>query len=225
MCIAGSGIIAAMLAVLLIAGPRTGSVEHLRNTLLGYGPWAIAISAGLMVAQATIAPLPTNVVAITNGLVFGPLWGSLLSWASMVAGASLCFLLSRTFGRPFAEKIIGHSIRRAETFFKRYGLQAMFLVRIIPFIPFDAISYGAPIVGVPFSRFLLATAIGIIPSIFLYSYVGMFLARIYWWVLTAVLSVSLAGIIFGARVLRKRAATESSSRPFVSSEKISDPIS
>jgi uncharacterized membrane protein YdjX (TVP38/TMEM64 family) len=158
-------IIAIALTMLLIIGPKAGTVENLRVTMLASGRWAVAISVGLAVAQAIVAPLPMNVITITNALVFGPIWGSLLSWFSTVLGASLCFLLSRTFGKPFAHRIVGGSIETAERFFKKYGLHAMFLVRMLPFVPFDAISYGAPLVGVRFSRFLLATAVGIIPSI------------------------------------------------------------
>ena len=95
----------------------------------------------------------------------------------------------------------------------------------MPFVPFDAISYGAPLVGVPFSRFLLATAIGIIPSILLYSYVGRFIAGIYWWVLIAMLCASLIGVVIAGLALRRRSVTDSPSPLFVSSEKISDPIS
>ena len=218
-------IIAVALATLLFIGPKTGNVENLRATLISYGPCAVVISVGLMVGQAIIAPLPANVVTITNSLVFGPVWGSVLSWFSTVLGACLCFLLSKTFGKPFAEKIVGDSIHGAEDFFKKYGLHAMFLVRIMPFVPFDAISYGAPLVGVPFSRFLLATAVGIIPSILVYSYVGRFIAGIYWWVLIAMLCASLIGVVIAGLALRRRSVTDSPSPLFVSSEKISDPIS
>jgi uncharacterized membrane protein YdjX (TVP38/TMEM64 family) len=204
--ITAAAIIVTALAVLLFIGPKAGSVEHLRATMLAYGPWAVGISMGLMVGQAIIAPLPMNVVTITNALVFGPILGSLLSWFSTVLGASLCFLLSKTFGRPFARKIVGSWIDKAEGFFRKYGMHAMFFVRMMPFIPFDAISYGAPLVGVPFSRFLLATAVGIVPSILVYSYLGTLLARIYWWVLLGLLSVALVGIIAAARVVRKPAA-------------------
>ena len=196
-------IIAVAISVLLVIGPTTGSVENLRDTLLAFGPWAIAISAGLTVAQAIVAPLPANVITITNALVFGPLWGSLLSWFSTILGSSLCFLLSKRFGKPFAEKIVGTSLQSAERFFRTYGLHAMFLVRIMPFVPFDAISYGAPLVGIPFSRFIIATSIGIIPSILIYSYLGTVIAGIYWWVLIGLLSVSLIAIIAAARAIRK----------------------
>src|SRR5215831_21074359 len=159
-------------------------------------------------AAAIIAPLPMNVVTITNALVFGPLWGSLISWFSTVLGASLCFLLSKTFGKTFANKIVGSSIEKAERFFQKYGLHAMFLVRIMPFVPFDAVSYGAPLVGVPFSRFLLATAVGIIPSILIYSYLGKLIAGIYWWVLVALLCSALVGVLAAAQFIRKAAKAQ-----------------
>jgi len=201
-------LMATALAVLLIIGPKAANVEHLRAIMLAYGPWAVGISISLMVAQAIIAPLPMNVVTITNALVFGPLWGSLLSWFSAVLGASLCFLLSKTFGRPFAQKIVGRSMEKTEDFFRTYGLHAMFLVRIMPLIPFDAVSYGAPLVGVPFSRFLLATAVGIIPSMLIYSYLGTLIAGIYFWVLITLLCAALVGIVAAAQIIRKTAKTQ-----------------
>ncbi len=196
-------IIAAALILLLVVGPKTGNVENLRNILLSYGPWAIAISAGLMVAQAIIAPLPANVIVITNGLVFGPFWGCILSWATTVLGASLCFLLSKTLGKRFAFKIVGNSLNTAEAFFKQYGLHAVFVVRIMPFVPFDAVSYGAGLVGVSYFRFLIATAVGIIPSMIVYSYIGKMIAGVYWWVLVGILSVSLLAVISASFLLRK----------------------
>ena len=197
-------IIAIALIVLLVLGPTAGSVENLRATMLAYGRWAIGISIGLAVAQAVVAPLPMNVITITNALVFGPVWGSILSWFSTVLGACLCFQLSKTFGKPFAHKVVGESIQKAERFFQKYGLHAMFLVRIMPFVPFDAVSYGAPLVGVPFSRFLLATALGIVPSILIYSYLGTLIAGIYWWVVIGLLVAALIGLAVAARILRHR---------------------
>ena len=206
-------IIAIAIAALLIIGPKAGSVENLRQSLLHYGPWAIAISTGLMIGQAIISPLPANVIIITNALVFGPMWGGLLSWSTTLLGASLCFMLARAFGKPFAQKIVGGSLQKAENFFKTYGLPAMFFLRIMPFVPFDAVSYGAGLVGVPFSKFLLATAVGIIPSVVLYSYLGAVVAGIYWWLLIGVLSVSLIGIIFATRFLRRREAAYCATYP------------
>src|SRR5262245_57975061 len=116
----------ALIAVVLmmIWGPRFQGVEHLRETLLSYGPWAVVVSAGLMILQAVIAPLPANVITMTNGLVFGPFWGGLLSWATIVIGATLCFGLSRKLGKPFALRFVGRSLEGLEKFVDRYGLRA-----------------------------------------------------------------------------------------------------
>jgi uncharacterized membrane protein YdjX (TVP38/TMEM64 family) len=205
----GIGIVAAVLILFAISllvefGPVSGGVEHFREQLLSFGPWAVLISAGLMIGQAIIAPLPANVVTITNGLVFGPLWGALLSWITTLIGASLCFLLARSLGKPFAEKIVGDSVHKAEKFFKKYGLHAMFVVRIVPFVPFDAVSYVAGVVGVRFSSFLLATSIGIIPSVLVYSFIGSVVPNLYWWILVGMLTISLIGIIVGLVIVTKR---------------------
>src|SRR5262245_65938587 len=112
--ITAATIITIALAVLLVLGPKAANVENLRATMLAYGPWAVGISIALMVAQAIIAPLPMNVVTITNAVVFGPLRGSLLSWFSTVLGASPCFLLSMTFGKSFAQNLIGSSLVNVE---------------------------------------------------------------------------------------------------------------
>ena len=205
----GIGIVAALLILFAISllvefGPVSGGVEHFRAQLLSYGPWAVLISAGLMIGQAIIAPLPANVVTITNGLVFGPVWGAFLSWITTLIGASLCFLLARNFGKPFAEKIVGDSVHKAEKFFKKYGLHAMFVVRIVPFVPFDAVSYVAGLVGVRFSSFLLATSIGIIPSVIVYSVVGSVVPNLYWWILVGMLTISFVGIIVGLVMVTRR---------------------
>jgi uncharacterized membrane protein YdjX (TVP38/TMEM64 family) len=156
-----------------------------------------------MISQAIIAPLPANVVTITNGLVFGPLWGGLLSWSTTLLASALCFGLSRSLGKPLARRIAGPSMEKAEAFFSRYGLHAIFLVRIMPFVPFDGVSYAAGLVGVPFSRFLLATAIGSIPSIIVYSYVGSVFAASYAWILMIALSLSLIMLWVIPRMMRK----------------------
>jgi uncharacterized membrane protein YdjX (TVP38/TMEM64 family) len=200
-------IVAVAITLLLVVGPTAGNAENLQNLLESYGPWAVVLSAGLTVAQAIIAPLPGNVITITNALVFGPLWGSLLSWMSTLLGSSICFLLAKRLGRPFADRIVGVPLQTAERFFKKYGLQAVFVVRIMPFVPFDAVSYGAGLVGVPFTRFLLATGVGIIPSVLVYSYIGTMIAGIYWWILMLLLTTSLVGIILASRFMPKKAAT------------------
>lgn len=158
-----------------------------------------------MIAQAIIAPIPGNVITITNGLVFGPFLGSLLSWISILIGSSVCFLISKTLGKPFATRIAGNGLERAERFFKRYGLHAVFVVRIMPLVPFDGVSYAAGLVGVPFSKFIAATALGIIPSVIVYSYIGSIAVAAYSWILVSLLGLALVALVIVPRFMARRA--------------------
>src|SRR5262249_48780838 len=116
------GVLAAVIAgvFLMTWSPSLHGAEELRSKLLGYGPWAMLFSSLLMILQSTVAPLPANVTIAANGLVFGPLWGAFVSWVSMMVGASLCFALSKKFGKPLAKRFAGTSLDAAERFFERY---------------------------------------------------------------------------------------------------------
>ena len=74
-------------------------------------------------------------------------------------------------------------------------------------MPFDAISYVAGLIGVPYPTFLLATAIGIIPSIIVYSYLGSIVISAYWYVAIAILTLVLAAAVIGVIALRKTRTT------------------
>lgn len=119
-----------------------------------------------MVFQAVIAPLPAFVLTFTNGLLFGWGWGTLLSWSSAMLGAALCFWIARVLGRPVVERLVGGSkaLAVSDLFFARYGNRAILIARLLPFVSFDLISYGAGLTPVSFWRFLVATGIGQLPA-------------------------------------------------------------
>ena len=206
MWIAGRTLVAiATLMLWNFASPENTSatVEAVRTELLGYGDWAALASASLMLLQSVVAPIPSSVITIANGVVFGPIWGGILSWSSMLLGASLCFWLSRRIGKPFAARVVGPPLQRAEGFFKRYGLYAIFLIRLLPFVPFDAVSYAAGLVGVPYGRFLVASGIGLIPSVVIYSYFGPIVVTNHLWLLPLGLCVTVVLALVGPKLLQR----------------------
>ena len=137
---------------LLVAGDRSGVRDHLR----AFGPWAPVVSAALILGQAVVAPLPSFPLIYANGLLFGTLWGGLLSWASVLASAALCFGLARLGGRPLVERVASPAaLRRTDALFERYGVFAVLLARLMPVTAFDLLSYAAGLTRmrlVPFLR-------------------------------------------------------------------------
>ena len=151
----------------------SGDVGGLGEYILSYGAWAPVASTLLMVLQSLAAPLPSFVVTFANGLAFGTFWGWALSLFGHTLAAAVCFWIARALGRVPVEVIVGRSgLESADRWFARWGLYAVIVARLVPGISFDVISYAAWITHMRFRRFLGATALGVFPQTFVYSYLG-----------------------------------------------------
>lgn len=150
-----------------------GDIEGLRDYILSFGMLAPVASLFLMVLQAIAAPLPSFLITFANGLAFGVFWGWMLSLAGHVLAAVVCFGISRSLGRVPVEVLVGKAgLESADRWFARWGMYAVFAGRLVPGISFDVISYAAGLTKMRFSGFVVATALGIAPQTFLYSFLG-----------------------------------------------------
>ncbi len=151
----------------------TGDFSAASEFMAQYGPAAAVVSFLLMVFQSVIAPLPAFLITIANANLFGWWQGAILSWASAMVGAALCFWIARVVGREAVEKLAGkNGIRQMEEFFQRHGTQSVLIARLLPFVSFDWVSYFAGLTSMRFWSFFLATGLGQLPATIVYSYVG-----------------------------------------------------
>ncbi len=147
-------------------------IDRARQYILSFGLWAPAISFLMMLLQAVAAPLPAFIITFANAAIFGWWQGAILSWASAMAAAALCFLISRNF-RRLPEKMVSHlDLQKSDSFFRQHGKYAILISRLLPFISFDIVSYAAGLTSMKIRHFLLATGIGQLPATLIYSYVG-----------------------------------------------------
>lgn len=150
-----------------------GDIAGLRDYILSFGLWAPIASCFLMVLQALAAPVPSFLITFANGLAFGVFWGWMLSLFGHVLAAAVCFWISRALGRVPVEVLVGKTgLESADRWFARWGMYAVFVGRLVPGVAFDVISYAAGLTRMRFRNFLIATALGIFPQTFLYSYLG-----------------------------------------------------
>ena len=210
----------AIVSILTIADVPQ-AIQRFREYLLGFGVWAPLVSAVLMVFQAVVAPLPAFVLTFTNGLLFGWAWGAVLSWSSAMVGAMLCFWIARALGRPVVERLVGgsKSLEVSDLFFTRYGNRTILITRLLPFVSFDIISYGAGLTPISIRSFLLATGIGQLPATIVYSYLGQNLTgsiQVLFWVFSITTAVFVLGWIVGPgffRRLRQNSKANAESAP------------
>jgi uncharacterized membrane protein YdjX (TVP38/TMEM64 family) len=196
-----------IISIFTIKNPQE-AIELFRDYLLGFGFWAPFVSSLLMVFQSVVAPLPAFIITFTNGLLFGWAWGALLSWSSAMLGAALCFWIARSLGRPVVEKLVGgtKALEVSDLFFARYGDRAIIISRLLPFVSFDIISYGAGLTSISFRRFLIATGIGQLPATILYSYLGQNLTgsvQVLFWIFTITIAIFIIGWSVGPFIIRR----------------------
>lgn len=77
-----------------------------------------------------------------GGYLYGPLLGIALSTVGLTTGSYLAFALSRTFGRPFAEKFVNKkTFKRFDYLLHHKGAFLVFLLFLIPGFPKDYLCY------------------------------------------------------------------------------------
>ncbi|MEE8390193.1 MAG: TVP38/TMEM64 family protein [Anaerolineae bacterium] len=187
-------------ALTLLSG---ADVEQMRDYLLSFGAWAPVISASLMLLQALLLPLPSMALTLANGLLFGTVWGALLSWSSAMVAAVLCYAIARQFGRPLVGNLVGERpLGLADRFFQRYGKHAVLIARLIPFISFDVVSYAAGLSSIGLGEFVLSTGIGQMPATLVYSFLGETMpqvARVGLWIIPGVMVLVTLGLALSSR--------------------------
>lgn len=151
----------------------TGDFEVVRDFIDEYGPYAMLVSAALMVFQSIAAPLPAFLITFANANLFGWWQGAILSWSSAMVGAAVCFYIARILGRDIVEKLTSKTgLESVDRFFEKYGKQSILIARLLPFMSFDIVSYAAGLTSMNFWGFFIATGIGQLPATIIYSYVG-----------------------------------------------------
>ncbi|MCZ8958865.1 TVP38/TMEM64 family protein [Escherichia albertii] len=173
-------------------------IEHF---IQSYGAQAAVVSFFLMILQAIAAPLPAFLITFANASLFGAFWGGLLSWTSSMAGAALCFFIARVMGREVVEKLTGKTVLDSmDGFFTRYGKHTILVCRLLPFVPFDPISYAAGLTSIRFRSFFIATGLGQLPATIVYSWAGsMLTGGAFWFVTGLFILFALTVVIFMAK--------------------------
>ena len=138
--------------------------------------FGIFLFIGIMAIQGLLVPIPSEVVLLATGMIWGWFFGGIMGIIGSMAASLLCFYISRKGGRPLAKKFVGESgLNMADKMIKKYGITAIIVSRFIPFISFDVISYASGLVDIDVKKYSIGTLIGSIFRAFFYSIWGALL--------------------------------------------------
>lgn len=123
----------------------------------------------------TVLFVPGTALTLGSGLLFGVLWGTLLVSVASVSGATLAFLIARSFGREWTRKRIERYPRFniIDRAIGENGFKLVLLMRLQPvFLPFAILNYALGLTRVRLRDYVLASWIGMLPATTLYVYIG-----------------------------------------------------
>ncbi len=134
----------------------------------------VAVFAYLAIyAFATLFMIPGALwITISGGFLFGLAGGSILTVIGATLGASALFFAAKTsLGTALQDKA-GPFVKKMEAGFKEDALSYMFALRFLPIVPFPVANIAPAILGAKYSQYALTTALGIIPGVIAYTWIG-----------------------------------------------------
>lgn len=155
-----------------------GLARH-REALLAFRDANHAAAALTFVAAymaIVLFSLPGALICtLTGGFLFGLFPGVLYNVAAASAGAVLLFLAARAgFGASTAARMAaqGGAVARLQAGLKESEWSVLFLMRLVPVVPFFVANLLPAFLNVPLHRFAISTVLGILPGALVYTSVG-----------------------------------------------------
>ncbi len=177
--------------------------ESIQRVVDDAGVLAPVVFLVLIVAQAVLAPLPAPALAMGAGYSFGILEGFLLTWLGALLGGVISFWISRWIGRDFVAG--SERMQRLDRYVDEHGAITIFVLRLLPLVSFDAISYAAGLSSISFWRFFVATALGMLPGTLAFVYLGGASSSTgFAMVLSGLAVLAVGAYLYGRRSLKVR---------------------
>ena len=137
-------------------------------------PVAGPVAYVFFVVLATVLFLPGSVAMMIGGFLFGFLPGFLYALIAIPVGAQCAFEFGRWVAQPWVRRKVADSRRMhaIEAALREEAFVIVVLTRLSLIIPFNLLNYAYGATSVRASTHLLATAIGMLPAVALYVYLG-----------------------------------------------------
>ncbi|WP_346940140.1 TVP38/TMEM64 family protein [uncultured Clostridium sp.] len=150
--------------------------EILRNYIGGFGYLAPFIYI-LCFTILPIAFFPVPILTLAAGLIFGFLPGTLYTLIGAVLNSAIMFLMAKVLAKDAVTNLLQRKLPENWSSFlfdldEKRGFGIIFILRLIPAMPYNLINYGAGLTSIKFSSYMLATILGILPGTLVFLNIG-----------------------------------------------------
>ncbi len=147
--------------------------HYLSLVLLFFGVYVVIVAFSLPGAA---------VISVTGGFLFGLAAGTALNVISATVGASIIFLAARMgLGEMMSARFDASTgtMKKIRDGLRDNELSVLFLIRLVPLVPFFVANLLPAMVGVSFGRFVFTTFFGIIPGAIVFTWIGVGLGEVF----------------------------------------------
>lgn len=162
------------------------SLARHRETLLAFRDahylWAVLAFLATYVAIVALSLPGGTVATLAGGFLFGLFPGVLYNVLGAGTGAVLVFLAARTgFGDALSQRLdsAGGKAARLQAALRDNEWSVLFLMRLVPLVPFFIANLIPAFVGTSLTRFAVSTFVGIIPGALVFTSVGSGLGDVF----------------------------------------------
>ncbi len=123
-----------------------------------------------------------TIATLTGGFLFATFPGALFNVTGATIGATAIFLAARWgFGEKLGAKLEGSDgiVKKIKDGIDENQWSMLFLIRLVPAVPFFMANLIPSFLEVPLSRFVISTFFGIIPGAVVYTSVGAGLGEVF----------------------------------------------
>jgi len=184
------------------------NINNVKNYFLNLGNFAV-IYMILTYILFNLAAIPRVFFTIFSGYVFGVFYGFLFAWIATMLGLIVTFISVRyLFNEKFNEKFGNKQIiKRLNNKIEKKGIFIVIFLRAVYIFPSSILNYSFAFTKIRTSKYILGSAIGFIPVVFINVYSGYLIninisKPINFSLLFFVLSILFFAFLFLKRIIR-----------------------
>jgi len=144
---------------------------RVEGAVLSLGVWA-PVGHVVLFALGTIVFLPGAIFGLAGGLLFGPLWGTILNLAGATLGAVAAFIVGRFVAADWVRGRAGPYLQRLVDGVEAEGWRFVAFVRLVPLFPFNLTNYALGLTRISLRDYVATSVICMLPGTLAYAWLG-----------------------------------------------------
>ena len=140
------------------------------------GVLAASVGVGLLIADVVL-PVPSSLVMVAHGALFGVWWGTTLSLLGSLGAAVFAFAIGRRGGRLMERVVTPAERARAGNVLARWGTLAIIVTRPVPLLA-ETVAIMAGATSMTWRSLMVASVAGSLPPALLYALTGAAVANV-----------------------------------------------